>query len=314
MTDRIITNSELRTFQLCRRKWMMAHAWQLVPRDKTEAAAGVMHLGSSIHLALEAYYGYDEDPVAALTAIYQADINSAVTMTDQAELEKEHALALVMLEGYLEWVASEGIDAAVEIIGTEVTVAYPITSDVIIRGRLDQLARRKSDGALLARDLKTVGTLGKAQLLRISSQLKFYSMIQALAAKKDGNDTVSGGEYLLLLRSKRTDRATPPFYQRVEVPVNRHDLNSQYMMTMALVTEIESARARLADGEPHQKVAYPHFGDWCGWSCPFKDACPLMDDGSRWVDMIRANFVKQDSLSYYSDDRIRSLRAALSSH
>lgn len=275
-----------------------------------------MNLGSSVHLALEGYYGYGLDPFRVLDWEYS---NTIFTHPDEEdELEKEHTLARVMMEGYLDWSSSEGIDANVDVIGTELAVEHELEvpgrdgMKVTLRGRLDQLARRKDDGSLIIRDLKTVGSLGKAQLLRISAQLKFYAMIHSLEAKDKGEVPATGGEYLLLLRSKRTDRAKPPFYSRVEVPLNRHEMNSQYLMTVSLVQEILEARDRLVAGEHHQAVAYPHFGDHCSWVCDHKNICTLMDDGSRWEDMLKANFIHQDDvLSYYSNDKINLAIAAL---
>ena len=313
LSEIVLTNSELRTWQTCRRKWYLSWGLGYAPDPALELPVGVMHLGSCVHLALEAYYGYDIDPLAALNWAYSDDI----FMHPECEeaLEKELALARIMVEGFVNWVSAEGIDARVSIIATEIPVEHKLEIDgqqVTLRGKLDQLARRKSDGVLLARDLKTVGSLSKATQLRSSSQLKFYALIQALEAVKSGTgDVVAGGEYLLLARTKRTDRATPPFYARVEVPLNKHELNSQYQMTLAIAREILAARKQLQEGKDHHSIVYPHFGDWCSWSCSFIAECSFMDDGSRWQDALAGNFVQRDKLAYYSTDRITSLRAAL---
>lgn len=314
MSDDItITNSELRTWQVCKRKWYLTWGLGYAPNPATESPFGVMHLGSCVHLALEAYYGYGIDPLAALNWAYSDDI--FLHPECEEPLEKELALARVMVEGFVNWMAAEGLDAGLDILATEVPVEHRIEvsgQGVILKGKLDQLARRKSDGALLARDFKTVGGLTKAAQLRSSSQLKFYALIQALSAPQtETGEIVAGGEYLLLARTKRTDRATPPFYARVEVPLNKHELNSQYQMTMALVREILQAKKSLQAGDDHHEVVYPHFGDWCSWGCNFTVECSFMDDGSRWQDALAGNFVKRDKLAYYSTDRITSLRAAL---
>ena len=307
------TNSELRGWQRCRRQWYLSWGLGYAPNPATEPVTGVMHLGSCIHLALEAYYGYGIDPLEALNWVYAEDIFTAPD--EEGALERELQLAKVMTEGFLEWAAAEGVDVGLDIIGTEVTIEHQLNVSgqaVSIRGKLDQLARRQADGALMARDLKTVGSLGQAQQLRFSSQLKFYALIQALEAKKAGSgDVVAGGEYLLIARSKRTTRATPPFYTRVDVPLNKHDLNAQWQFTVAIIAEILEARKSLETGEDHHAVVYPHFGDWCSWSCPFTAICGMMDDGSRWQDALRAGFVHRDRLAYYSQDKIKSLRAAL---
>lgn len=273
-----------------------------------------MHLGSAVHLALEAWYGYNISPLVALEWIYQDDIAS--WPGDTAALEKEHELAAVMVEGYLDWAAAEGIDTGITILGCEVAVTHDITlpdgTPITLSARLDQLCRRESDGALLARDLKTVGSVSQAQKLRFSSQLVFYAMIQALKVKTEGGiASVAGGEYLLISRSKRTMRATPPFFMKVDVPVSRHTLNATYMQTIAIASEIVEARKRLDEGTDHHLVAYPHFSDHCAWACPYIAACPLFDDGSRARDMMDATFVRSDPYAYYSTDRISQLLAVL---
>lgn len=293
---------------------MLAFVRELTPRPEMESAAGVMHLGIAIHFSLEAYYGHEIDPLGALKWEYDSVI--AEHPLEEVLLAKEYELAKVMLEGYLDWVSAEGFDAAVDVIGTEMPVQHDVTvpgttDAVTIRGRFDQLVRRKSDGRIVIRDFKTVGGMMKGQTLRLSSQMKFYTLVQSLAAREKGEQMAAGGEYLLIMRSKRTDRAHPPFYSRVEVPVNRHDLNAQYMQTLEIVREIEEARKQLDAGVDHHRVAYPHFTDACSYSCQFLQLCGIMDDGSRWEDKVKADFVRQDTLSYYSDDKIKALKSAL---
>ena len=309
----VITNSELRTWQTCHRKWWLSYGLGFAPNPDLEPATGVMHLGSSIHLALEAWYGYDIDPLQALNWIYSEDI---YTFPDETEaLEKELMLAKIMTEGYCAWAAAEGVDAGLKILGVEQVIEHELSiagHPVILRGKLDQLVQRESNGALLARDLKTVGSVNQATKLRFSSQLRFYAMIQAMKAKAAGKgELVTGGEYLLIARSKRTSRATPPFYARVEVPLNRHDLASEWAKTQEIIMEIVEARKRLESGEDHHSVVYAHQGDWCFWSCAFNAVCPLFDDGSRAIEMVQAHFIKQDALYYYEADRMNLLRTAL---
>jgi hypothetical protein len=310
----VFTNSELRVWQICKRKWYLGTYLGYAQNPALEPATGVMHLGSSIHLALQSWYGYGIDPVAALDWAYSRDM---LAYPNEAEaLDKELSLARVMTEGYCDWVSAEGIDSGLEILGVEEVIETQLEiagQTVMLRGKLDQLARRESDGALLARDYKTTGSLSQATKLRFSSQLRYYALVQAINAKNTGKgELVAGGEYLLIVRSKRTNRASPPFYERVGVPLNRHDLSSEWLKTKAIVTEIIEARMRLDDGEDHHSVVYPNWGDHCSWGCPFVQLCPLFDDGSRAFEMLKANFVKQDSLYYYDDDRIELLRAALS--
>lgn len=154
----------------------------------------------------------------------------------------------------------------------------------------------------------TVGTLTKANILVLDTQMRFYAMLQSLAHPDQRTD---GGLYVMLLRSKHTERAKGPFYDQIEVRYNRHDLNSIYLHAKAIAHEIVSARQRLSDGGDHREIVYASPGDHCRWQCPFVNICPLMDDNSRWEDALSAQFSRSNPYARYSDDTILTIRKAL---
>lgn len=278
--------------------WMLRYAYWLSP--PSEESSSPRQLGKRIHEALEASFksGGQWPPSLMASQLYEADMLADPLNSDTIRKEKD--LAVTMLLGYEQWAAETGLDEDVDVIAAEsdVQVALPGVPGVIIRGRLDQQIRRKSDGVVLFRDWKTVGSLGQSASLVLSPQMRFYAMLQRLAATED-DARVDGGQVVYLLRSKRTARATPPFYQLSEVRYNRHDLNAMYMRTKAAVTEILAARAALAAGTDHHEACYPSPMDSCSWGCPFRDMCPLMDDGSAWRDMARYEFMQESPYSYY---------------
>src|SRR5580698_243316 len=122
-----LSNSQLRSWQKCRRNWMLAWEYGYSPDPGRQSPAGVMHLGSAVHLALEAWYGYGIDPVKALIWSYGQDMADWPSDMDHTKLEKELELAIVMTEGYLAWAAAEGVDAGLTIVGCEVAVQHAIT-------------------------------------------------------------------------------------------------------------------------------------------------------------------------------------------
>jgi hypothetical protein len=134
-------------------------------------------------------------------------------------------------------------------------------------------------------------------------------MLQAF--NSEPGERVDGGLYTMLLRSKRTARATPPFYQQVEVTVNRHELNATYQRIMTITADMVRVMEQLEAGADHRAVAYPSPGDYCNWGCPFVKLCPMFDDGSRADDMLAANFVQGDVWQYYNDQTIEKVVTVL---
>lgn len=155
----------------------------------------------------------------------------------------------------------------------------------------------------------TVGSFEKANALLLDPQMRFYVMLQALMHPVR-SQRVDGALFMMMKRSKRTQRATGPFYQQAEVSYNTHDLNATWLRALSVTIEIVSARRRLS-GEvtgkhaaDHHFTVYPNPGDYCAWGCPFYSVCHLLDDGSRWEDAVSARFEHGDPYRYYSTERI----------
>lgn len=301
----------LRGFKQCRRKWWLEwiHGYHL--SESSLNPVNVAGLGTRIHTALEAYYGYGLDPLAALRATYMLDVQRHPVVED--ELWRQYDLAKVMLKGYLDWSQENGTDVGLEVVATEQRVERELDvsgTTVILVAKLDQQIRRHLDGALLFRDWKTVGSLSKAHLLVLDEQMRMYAMLQWLDAT-DGQELPAGGLYTMLLRSKRTVRARGPFYQQIPVSFNEEDHRSMLLRVTGVVGDMLQALEMVESGVDHRKVMYPNPGDYCGWGCPFTLVCPLFDDGSRAWDAVKANFVRRDPYQYHSSDTIDQVRAML---
>jgi hypothetical protein len=314
VTDDVPTfsNSTFRTAGRCPRHWYLAYYLGYGKRPEQENPVTVATLGTRVHCALEAYYGYGLDPVAALRVIYYLATKEFPFEAD--ELEKQHGYAKAMVEGFIQWSEEEGIDAALEVISTEKIetrdLILPDRTIVRLMAKLDQKVRRQTDGAVLFRDWKTVGTLAKSHLLILDEQMRFYSLLDALDAFETG-ERADGGLYTMLLRSKRTPKANGPFYKEVEVRFNQHDHSSMLERTRTRAQHLVITTRKLDAGGDHRGLAPPNPGDYCGWGCPFTLICPMMDDGSRWEDALQANFIKRDPYGYYGTGLIDQVRASL---
>jgi RecB family exonuclease len=296
-----VSNSELGTFQHCRRQWYLKYVLGLALPEKEEPATGNMALGTRIHGAMEAA---KKDPAGRSLlywtgAIYAAA--SAARPEAMKEIEDEMALARVMLQGYEDWAAEQGIEEGIEVLEAEsdVVADMPGMPGVQLRGRLDQMIRRERDGAVLFRDWKTCGSLDVANDLPLSPQMRFYVMLQRL---RSGDVKAEGGQVVYLKRSKRTARAVPPFYALAEVRYSRHVLNATYLKTRSLITDMLRIRRELEAYDGHLELTPPSQQWSCSWSCPFFYLCPLMDDGSAWGAMAEQEFVRQSAYAYYDRD------------
>jgi hypothetical protein len=313
-----VSHSELASYARCPRRWYLGTylGWGLDPAEAP--ATGTALLGTRLHLALEAHEGYGVDALQALDWIYNRTAEEHPY--EEHEIAKERDLAFAILEGFLEWAAEEGYNTGYEVIATEreESVSLPYLDvepgQFHLVSKLDVLVRRVSDGAIRFRDYKSVGTLSKANGLLRDTQMRTYSMIQALIAKGDpSKPRPDGGQYVMLLRSKRTARAKGPFYQVVEFDYNRHDLNATWMRVRSIATRIRDTRRALDAGVDHHIAAYPVPGEYCEWACPFNRICHLADDGSHLEDALRGNYVQIDPMARYHDTSINDLLEALHS-
>jgi hypothetical protein len=106
----------------------------------------------------------------------------------------------------------------------------------------------------------------------------------------------------LLKKVKRTASAKPPFYARVDVPHNIHELRNHWKHVVQVAAEIADAERRLNEGEDHHFVAPPtSIPDRCKWDCEFFRVCPLADDGSDFEGALNAIYEERDPLERYLD-------------
>lgn len=302
--------SAMAKFRRCRRSWWLTYVEGWSVRPEMAPVTGVALMGTRIHTALEAFYGYGVDAVDALNHLYEQLILERPDR--EKDLTGERDTAVIMVSGYLDWAAENGLDEEYEVIETERTLDVPLQLTngemAVISGKLDQIVRRTFDEARLAWDWKTVGSLQKADLLVLDEQMRVYS---ALLALQSPDERVDGALYTMLLRSKQTARATGPFYEQVHVRYNSAEHESILIRVKGTLDDMERTTRQLKAGVDHRLVAYPNpMTDRCNWDCPFKNVCPLFDDGSRVEDAMRANFHRGDPYAYRSDTAINSIKTA----
>lgn len=296
-----ISNSELQTFKDCRRKWWLSYYRRLRPR--TENKTGALALGSRIHNALDDYYSKEIPLLEAHAAWVEKDRQILLDeMRDTSDLDSEAELGRIMLEGYLDWVEENGIDAELEMISTEEIISMPLfDGQVELQGKIDMRVRRKADGVRMFRDFKTVGGsfTDFASMAHMNEQILTYMMLET-AQNKEGERS-EGGIFTMLKKVKRSANARPPFYEQMEVRHNVFALRNFWQRIHGTIGDLLGVRKALDEGANHQLVAYPRPSRDCKWKCPFFAVCPMFDDGSAVEQAIDDAYVSADPYGYYGN-------------
>lgn len=320
-----VSNSELQTFKRCRRKWWLA--WYQRLMLQTEDFTSVRATGTRVHRALSYWYVPDGekrvDPRDALERVIVNDWTKVARLAQErhtsdeqlGELAVEFAQATnlerAMVEGYVRWLEETGADAELRITASETPLVVDQTLDmgpnynheerpIQFIGLLDVRATRITDNVNLFVDHKTVGDLNAPVVtLPQNEQMLHYHLMEFLSLD-DSDVRCDGALYNMLRRVKRSARAKPPFYDRIEVRHNKFELESYRRRALAATREILVAIDRLERGEEHLDVVYPTPNPECRWSCDFFAVCNLLDDGSRGAnDMINALYRTKNPLERY---------------
>lgn len=294
-----LSNSEIQTFKDCRRKWWLSYYRRLKP--KQQKFTGPLALGSRIHEALDQYYSNGTPLLEVHSKLIEADRELlAQDFRDPTELDAEADLGRIMLEGYLQWVEEEGIDAELEMISTEEILNMPMfDGSVELQGKIDMRVRRKGDGVRMFRDFKTVGGSFSqfASTAHMNEQILTYMLLEQ--HKNQGDERSEGGIFTLLKKVKRTANAKPPFYDQFEVRHNIFSMRSFWQRIHATVADLMKVKTSLDEGTAHQAVAYPRPSADCTWKCPFFSVCPMFDDGSAVEQAIEELYEVSDPYAYY---------------
>jgi len=314
---RRITLGELQTLQRCPRKWWLA--WYRGLRLRAESPVGAAAVGGRVHEALRAWYvpsgAPRTDPREALERLVVRDWTALVRSRRGdvgVELTKqftsEAALERAMVEGYVQWLAETGADSDLQVTGSEAYLEATLEDvgwegePAVVVGKLDVRVRRISDNRRLFIDHKTLGDFVAAtRTLHLDPQMLHYHLLEWL--NSDGaDDLCTGALYNMMRRVRRTGRANPPFYERIEVSHNHHELKAHRRRLVGAIARLRSVSEALdSGGDPHE-VAFSNPTRDCAWSCEFFAVCGMFDDGSRAEAMLD-NFYESGDPTYYYRDR-----------
>lgn len=302
----ILTQSELKTWRRCRRKWWLTYYRRLRPKSFAPSAAS---LGNLVHAALEDLYApldggvlrYDLLIAESRERIAEDDLEATETFAKQIEL------ASIIVEGYQEWLAETGADEDIEVVTTEEMLEVeagelPSGAVLTLRGKVDQKIYRPSLDALQFMDHKTVGSLDEIPKRAANDeQFLFYEILNRSVHPEA---KTSGGIWNMLRKVKRTARSKPPYYGRHEKVFNDDQLKVMFERVWAVACEIDSTRLALEAGMSHQTVVYPNPTRDCSWDCDYAVLCPMFDDGSRVGDAVLDLYEEGDPLERYNQKEL----------
>jgi rRNA maturation protein Nop10 len=272
---------------------------------KKKEFTGALALGSRIHEALDQYYSQGIPLLEAHAALVAKDkALLEAEFRDTYDLDAEADLGRIMLEGYLQWVEDEGIDAELEMISTEEIIQMPMfDGEVILQGKLDMRVRRKIDGVRMFRDFKTVGGsfADFANQAQMNEQILTYMLLEH-AQNKTPEERAEGGIFTMLKKVKRSAAAKPPFYEQIEVRHNVFTMRAFWQRIHGTVSDLMGVKKALDSGADPNFVAYPRPTKDCKWKCQFYTICPLIDDGSAAEEAISEMYEVSDPYGYYKSE------------
>lgn len=327
---RLVSNSEVQTFKDCPRRWWLAWYRGLTPR--VQRVDGPASTGTRIHVALASLYVPDGEtpanPLQTLQRVQNEDmeaLNAQSSTWDEdegelvvtwhgstverirAELLSSFDLELAMIEGYVQWLEETGADEDLEVVASEAYVEAELLpwreaklwyrTSVKLIGKLDARTLSRTTGRRRFIDHKTVGSLHDP-ILGINQQMLHYQLIEFLNTN-DGEARCDGALYNMLRKVKRTAKATPPFYGRVPIDHNIHELENYREQLIGVTTRIVEAEEYLEEHDSHHGAVPSRPSRDCVWKCEFFKICRMFDDGSRVEDAVRDLYEVRDPLSYY---------------
>jgi RecB family exonuclease len=294
-----VSNSELKAFKECRRRWYLTYVRRL--KLRREDPTGAASIGTRVHAVLAAYYeqvAQGRDLLALGLHDHLVGLDLADFPDDADDIRKEADLSRAICEGYFEWLEETGADEGLVIVAPEQKLEAEILPGVMLQGKIDIRVQRETDGARMVLDHKTVQEFTTpTRVLHLDEQMKTYLLLERL---NDPAARTDGAIYNMLRKVKRTARATPPFYDRLEVRHNVHVMRDFYERIVAEITDIVETERLIEKGETWR--AYPNPSRDCAWKCPFFGVCGLMDDPTSGAEqMIEALYEVGDPYARYEE-------------
>ena len=298
-----ITQSDLAAFKRDRRVWFLKT--YLGIRPKQEKTSGPLVLGTMVHTALEGRYRYGQDLLEAYDAAVQ-ETHDAYILTEpyfsEHEWNKQAELGRIMLEGYEEWLDTEHIDSDISTFAVEKLLQVETTYHgipVTLSGKADHIVRNNLTGELLVYDWKTTNNLERmTRQAHTTDQLPYYMTLQQAL---EPDEYVAGAAFTMLLKTKRSDRARPPFYRREPVRFTPEALENRQAGIGGAISDYVRVVAQLHDGAANPlRLAYANPGVM-SFDRDLDPLIDIMDNGGNVPGVIAALYKQVNPYERYAE-------------
>jgi hypothetical protein len=279
-----LTNSQIETYQRCRRQHWWEYVHRLVPNELPNPLKA-SELGTRVHKFCERYYSGEKS--SDLIEELQSSIDAIANVTPDSDAHKAAIIVLSVFEGYIDWLADTGADQGIGVIAAESvhTRTMPEFPDVIFAGTIDL----ETEESIV--DLKTckVPFNTKIKTLRRSRQLVGYAWL--LEPKRYVNQM----KFRIMKQSTRSERTEGPYYTEETLPITRARLRNHEVHLRELVPQIQEQYTRTT-------LPAPTPAEHCSWICPFYLVCDAADQGEDYEQLIKDDFHQGDPDERYHED------------
>lgn len=280
----IARQSEVKRFKRCpRSEWLgYRHSGRGLRLQVSEV--GIRDLGTLVHAGVAGYYTHGD----ALAPVQEERARLVAAEAWTPEWESALQYAEIMLDGYVQWVAEWGVDVGETTVCVEERLELPFGfyhgEEVVVTGKLDRVVTDDLTGEYILEDTKTTQTL-EPPPLQVDDQLLTYCLLA-----REAGMPITRVRHNMLRKVKRGPRAVPPFYARVEVPVNEEQYDAHELHLESTMDALVSSIVRREAGDSHHLTNPPNPTRDCKWDCDFLPVCPMLDDGSDWEGMLNAMY------------------------
>jgi PD-(D/E)XK nuclease superfamily len=304
-----ISNSEIRSFTACRRKWYLQSYRRLTPISF--ASVGARQLGTRVHAALEIFYSTDPEKyrslphaLAELDRLREEELEAQAAPTE--DIIKQDAMSQAMVTAYVDWVESDGADFGMEVIAAEIKLQCQSPHpDVQLVGKLDLLVRL-ANGKICSFDHKVKQSVSDGlDVLGLDTQLLTYMTLIRCVHPNEPAWDIAGGLHNVLQKSAwkvppKNDKTRR--FGRFHVYHDSSELEIFWDQTYGRLEQMVNARQQLDAGRSHQIVCPPTPTRDCGWSCDFVAPCQSMnipnDDAEH---LLNNNYQTYNPMERYED-------------
>lgn len=245
-----------------------------------------LSLGITVHKGLEAYYWcFDwaniKGGLDLLAEMRWEEIVEAKLADDaqvKKDFDKDKALALAMVKGYINWVNDEGLDDEYEVVGIEKSALVTIPEAcAVLPVKMDLIQRSTITERLRIVDFKTAAQfsvdLTKYQL---SEQNGNYNL--AVLAIYD--ELATEFAYRELRKIVPSGRSKPPYFREILV----------YLTPEEMLSRIENYKATAADRFDPDRNIYPNPSACCGsWKNDWQPPCLKVGLGMTPLEALEAS-------------------------